>query len=68
MSRFLDRASLDPTHGMARPVQYFLNSGRRLSQTDQSAMTTGRPHNVGSPVDTHEIPDFWKPIEEWAVD
>ena len=74
MSRFLDRASVNPTYGIARTVQYWPNGGRRLSQAAQPAMATSwprniyRPNEVGRPVDTRDIPDFWKPIEEWAVD
>jgi hypothetical protein len=74
MSSFLDHAGLGTTGGIAHAIQYLRNDNGRSTQTDHPAIAMSRrgnvrnPYEAGHPVDARDIPDFWKPIEEWTVD
>jgi hypothetical protein len=74
MSHFLDHAGPGHTGGIAHAVQHLPSDSERFAQTDHPAIAMSRrrnvrsPYEVGHPVDARDVPDFWKPIEEWTVD
>ncbi len=74
MSHFLDHAIFGDTGEPARAARYAPNHGERLAQVKLPPAAMGALRNVRDPSETvqtgkaRDIPDFWKPIEEWAVD